>query len=249
MPQVIVIPTGTDNYTYLLTSRDRTVIIDPGAAPPVLQALQAHRLTANAFLLTHQRADHCAGVAELTARLACPVYGYADARLPAVTRPVRDHERIAPAIAGIEVMHTPGHTATAVCYRVVSSPAIVFTGDTLFAGGCGRLCEESAATMYASLCALAALPTTTLLYGGHRYGVKYCRFALEIEPHNPALHQRLRRFRRNGGRDVPTSLADELRCNPFLRCAETSLKQALGMPDADGVEIFSRLRSRKDRFR
>ena len=249
MPQVIVIPTGADNYTYLLASRDRAVIVDPGETLPVLRALQAHRLTATAILLTHHHADHCAGAAELAAHRACPVYGYPDARLPVVTRPVHDQDRIAPAIAGIEVMHTPGHTATSVCYRVVSSPVIVFTGDTLFTGGCGRLCEGAPATMYASLCALAALPRTTLLYGGHRYGVENCRFALSIEPRNSALHRRLQRFRRNGGRDVPSSLADELRCNPFLRCAQKPLKQALGMPDADSVDVFNRLRSRKDRFR
>ena len=249
MPQVIVIPTGADNYTYLLTSRDHAVIIDPGEALPVLRALRAHRLTADAILLTHHHADHCAGVTALTAQLACPVYGYPDARLPVVTRALRDRERIAPAIAGIEVIHTPGHTATSVCYRVVSSPAIVFTGDTLFTGGCGRLCEATPATMYASLCTLAALPTTTQLYCGHRYGAENCRFALSLEPHNTNLHLRLQHLRRTGGRDVPSSLAHELCCNPFLRCAETSLKEALGMPDADPVEIFSLLRKRKDRFR
>ena len=141
MPQVFVVPIGTDNYSYLLASRDHAVIIDPGEAMPVLQALRTHRLTATAILLTHHHTDHCAGVAALTAQLACPVFGYADARMTTVTRPVRDRDRIASAIAGIQVMHTPGHTTNSVCYRVLSSPAIVFTGDTLFTGGCGRLCE------------------------------------------------------------------------------------------------------------
>ena len=157
--------------------------------------------------------------------------------------------------AKIQVLATPGHTRTSVCYYMQPSNenpnGLLWTGDTLFVGGCGRIFECDPQTMWASLLKLASLPDDTLVYCGHDYTLENYEFALSIEPDNEIVKRRLNDFRqmlRRGEQTVPSSILQEKETNPFLRADTPGLKAALSMTNAQAVEVFAELRRRKDVF-
>ena len=190
------------------------------------------------ILLTHHHADHVAGTDEVRLRFGCPVVGAAaDAhRLPKLDQAVREGDRVALGGAAAEVIDTPGHTRGQINFHFPEG-GVLLSGDTLFSLGCGRLIEGTAAEMFASLRKLAALPGATKVCCGHEYTESNARFALSVDPENPALVARaaeVRRQRAAGQPTLPSVLSDELAANPFLRA-----------PD---VATFADLRARKDRF-
>jgi hydroxyacylglutathione hydrolase len=155
----------------------------------------------------------------------------------------------------IRVMRTPGHTLTSVCYYIEPSVgnenSILWTGDTLFVGGCGRLLECNAQSMWDSLQKLASLPDDTLVYCGHDYTLENYEFASGIEPDNQAVKERLdqiRQLQKQGKLTVPSSILQERTTNCFLRAGTSEMKAVLGMPQAQAVEVFAELRRRKDVF-
>lgn len=210
-----------DNYIWLIgcEGQSTVAIVDPGDADPVLAYLEHEGLVPCAILITHHHGDHTGGVKELVARYAIPVYGPANERIPALTHPLREGDRVELATCALtlQVFDTPGHTRGHICYY---GHGALFSGDTLFTAGCGRLFEGSAAQMYTSLEKLRTLPDETLLYCAHEYTEANLRFAVVAEPANPATVTRaeeVRQLRRAGQPTVPATLALEKATNPFLR--------------------------------
>ncbi len=252
MLQVWPVPVLADNYVWLVAAEgeSRAVAVDPGEAAGVQQALAAHGLELAAVLLTHHHADHVAGAAAL-AGSRLPVFGPALEHVAAVTRPLADGDRLEIAELSFDVLHVPGHTRGHLAYV---GEGVLLCGDTLFAAGCGRLFEGSPAEMWSSLRRLAVLPPDTLVCCGHEYTVANLRFARLVEPGNPVIESRLASAagcRDRGRPTVPSTLADELASNPFLRCAEPTVVAAAsrhaGRAVAPGVDCFTVVRRWKDR--
>lgn len=246
-----------DNYVWILGAADseRVVVVDPGSGPPVVAELKARGQQPAAILLTHHHGDHVGGVASLLDRWPVPVYGPARESIAEVSRPVRGGDRVDfPALGVIlDVIDVPGHTIGHVAYV---GDGFVLCGDTLFAGGCGKIFEGTAEQMVSSLDALGSLPATTSVFCAHEYTESNLRFAAEVEPDNPALIRRRKQvgeLRAAGLPTVPSTVAEELRTNPFLRCdvpavAEAAERRA-GRTLSDRVEVFAVVRAWKDGWR
>jgi hydroxyacylglutathione hydrolase len=264
--QVTPIPCFTDNYAYLVTRSDaqqaEAVVVDASEAAPVLAALQGRRLTA--ILSTHHHYDHVGGNAEL-ARLfpQAAIYShqaeYAEAsagRVPNQTHGLADQAVFSVLGVEFQALHIPGHTTTAVAFYAATE-GLLFTGDTLFGAGCGRLFEGTPAQMYQSLQRLLQLPPETRVYSGHEYTAKNLAFALAVEPHSEAVQARLAATQQLRSQDLPTvpsSLATEAATNPFLRCsvatvvAAAAARPPVDHPEPDPVEVFARLRAWRNTF-
>ncbi|MBY6189096.1 hydroxyacylglutathione hydrolase [Microbulbifer agarilyticus] len=246
------IPAFNDNYIWHLQQNDEHWVVDPGDAAPVMAALAGKQL--HGILLTHHHFDHTGGVAELTAAFNCPVYG--PATIEGVTHPLRDGDHLTLLGAPCEVLAVPGHTLDHIALLMTDGEAKhLFCGDTLFAGGCGRLFEGTPNQMYQSLSRLAALPGDTRVYCAHEYTLANLEFALAVDANNPRLRDRQRdakAIRDRGEPTLPSSIELERATNPFLRADEPDIRlqaQAKGLPEnANPVEIFANLRHQKDVF-
>lgn len=252
LPEIVTVPCLRDNYAYLVRdpSSGATCCVDVPEAAPILAALAARGWGLDEIWLTHHHPDHIDGVAALVAATGARVTGAAaDAhRLPPLDRAVRAGDRLALGTLAGEVLEVPGHTVGHVAYVL---PGAAFTADSLMALGCGRLFEGTPAQMWDSLQRLAALPGDTLVCSGHEYTESNARFALTIEPGNPALQARaaaVRAARAEGRPTVPSTLAEERATNPFLRAHLPEIKAALGMAGASDTAAFAEIRARKDRF-
>jgi len=254
--RVIPVPCLSDNYAYLVAAGDgaagaEAFVVDPSEAEPVIAALEREGLRPVAIVNTHHHPDHVGGNEGLRARYgALPVYAHESdqGRVPAQTDSVVEGRRFR--VAGLELdpIHVPGHTTGAVAYCVEDA---VFTGDTLFVAGCGRLFEGTPAMMYHSLAdKLGRLPAATRVFCGHEYTAANLRFAVHVEPDNHAAAAKLERVtaaRARGEVTVPSTIGEELATNPFLRCSERAV--ARRFPGASAVEVFAAVRQAKDTFR
>ena len=255
--QVSAIPAFTDNYLWLIHDDQHAAVVDPGDAAPVLAALQANNLKLDAILLTHHHADHVGGVQILLQKFDVPVYGPANEKIAGITNKLRQADQVelkAPHIQ-FSVIDVPGHTAGHIAYYAAEQDWL-FCGDTLFAGGCGRLFEGTAAQMTASLAKLSALPDSTLVYCAHEYTLSNLRFALAAEPENSALQERFsveEEKRAHGIATVPSLLGLEKSTNPFLRNQESRVIDQLiaqgRLHTRDPIEAFAALREWKNTFR
>ena len=253
MLEIIRIPALKDNYIWLLRKGRAAVVVDPGDARPVIAVLEREHLRLASILVTHHHADHQGGVADLLAVGPAEVYGPAVESITAITQPLGGGERILPGLPDIafEVFAVPGHTRGHLAFY---GNGCLFCGDTLFAGGCGRLFEGTPAQMHASLMRLAALPDDTAVYCAHEYTEANLRFALAVEPGNRALKERAAEVaaaRARGLATVPSTLAVEKATNPFLRCGEPEVIAAAQgrAPDArDAAAVFAALRAWKNEF-
>jgi hydroxyacylglutathione hydrolase len=255
---VLAVPAFKDNYLWLIHDGVHAAAVDPGDAGPILAALQSHKLALTAILLTHHHADHIGGVDGLLERFAVPVFGPEHDGIAAVTQPVSEGDRVS--VPGLDleldVLEVPGHTKGHIAYVRRSGLHWLFCGDTLFAGGCGRLFEGTPEQMVVSLSKLAALPEDTQVYCAHEYTLSNLRFALAVEPGNEALQLRvqLEDAKRKGGvPTVPSSMGLELATNPFLRYQEpevvdTLMKAGKLKPGAHPVQAFAALREWKNVF-
>jgi len=260
---VLTIPAFNDNYLWLIHDGVHAAVVDPGDAQPIRDALAENRLTLTAILLTHHHADHIGGVPALLADTPVPVFGPRGDGIAAVTQPLGEGDRVrVPGLdLELEVLDVPGHTRGHIAYVRRKEDGAgganwVFCGDTLFAGGCGRLFEGTPEQMTASLAKLAALPDDTLVYCAHEYTIANLRFAQAVEPDNQAVALRMRdASERRGTRlpTVPSTIGLERGTNPFLRYTEPgivhSLVQAGRLPaGAPPVQAFAALREWKNVF-
>jgi hydroxyacylglutathione hydrolase len=258
--EVVPVPQLSDNYAYLVmdpASREAAVV-DCAEAAPVLAEVDRRRARLVAVLATHHHFDHVGGNLDLLAEIpGLRVHGSADdaPRIPGITHRLRDGDRVEVGPLRGRVIMIPAHTSGHVAYHFPDDAA-VFTGDTLFAGGCGRLFEGDAAQMMGSLARLSALPDATRVYCGHEYTEKNLRFAAELEPGNRALAEKLARvraLRREGKPTVPSTIAEEKATNPFLRTDSPELAASVrrrvpDLPPGDRVALFAAVRALKDRF-
>lgn len=227
---VVTVKCLRDNYAYLVIDGDAAAVVDPGEAAPVREALEREGVRLAAIWLTHHHADHVGGAAELAGDGVEVVAHASDvSRIAGVTKPVEEGDVVR--MGGLEarIIHNPGHTLGAISYVV---GGCVFTGDTLFGAGCGRIFEGTPAMMHASLQKLAALDPATRVYFGHEYTANNLRYATEAEPGNAAIAARAKALQVPS---APSTIAEELATNPFVRARD--------------VDELAARRTAKDMFR
>ncbi|PIE07673.1 MAG: hydroxyacylglutathione hydrolase [Rhodobacterales bacterium] len=248
------IPCLADNYAFLVHDRKSgaTALFDAPEHWPVQRELERHDWQLTHIFLTHHHSDHTGAVGELVAAYHPEVIGAArDAhRLPPLDVAVEPGQVYDMWGREVQVIDAAGHTSGHVAYYLPRLGA-AFTGDSLMALGCGRLFEGTPAQMWATLSRLMALPKDTLICSGHEYTAANGRFAVTVDPDNPALAERnalTARARALGTPTVPSSLELELATNPFLRAREPGVKAGLGMEGASDEEVFAHIRAAKDAF-
>ena len=254
---LIALPAFEDNYLWLLHDGQQALVVDPGDAAPVHAALRRLGLRLASILVTHHHGDHTGGVTALREASGATVYGPARERIPEPFTPLAGGDRLRVLGLDFEVLDVPGHTAGHIAFfaRDVDGAPLLFCGDTLFSGGCGRIFEGTPAQLLASLDALAALPPTTRVCAAHEYTLGNLRFARTVEPDNTALadHERQCLQRRADGRPtLPSTIGLERAINPFLRSREAAVTRAVRAhsPSAnDAVAVFAALRQWKNEFR
>ncbi|HSO06042.1 MAG TPA: hydroxyacylglutathione hydrolase [Pelomicrobium sp.] len=256
MPElkVVPVPAFADNYIWVIRDDQHAAVVDPGDADPVIAYLERESLELAAILATHHHGDHVGGNPALLRRFRVPVYGPRAESIGTVTEPLKEGDRVRVPVLGLEfsVLEVPGHTAGHIAYV---GHGWLFCGDTLFACGCGRLFEGTAAQMYRSLGKLASLPGDTQVFCAHEYTLSNIRFARAADGGNPALQQREQLEAARRAKDEPTlpsSIGLELATNPFLRCEDPAVQRAAsthaGRALSDPVQVFATLREWKNRF-
>ncbi|KAL3676913.1 hypothetical protein R1sor_026861 [Riccia sorocarpa] len=252
--QIELVPCLRDNYAYLLhdTSSGVTGIVDPGEVEPVVAALESKGYKLDYILNTHHHGDHTGGNLGLKRHYNAKVVGpkVDKDRIPGIDIPLSDeswkfgnHE--------LKAIFTPGHTVGHVCYYFPEAKA-VFTGDTLFSAGCGRVFEGSMDQMWSSLSTLSLLPEDTKAYVGHEYTASNVKFALTVEPNNQTLvsyKHVVEKLRQKGQPTIPTTIGQENSFNPFLRPFVEEVRKSMKLSaTADNVEVFAAIRHAKDKF-
>ncbi|MBC3883306.1 hydroxyacylglutathione hydrolase [Undibacterium sp. LX40W] len=254
---ILTVPAFDDNYLWIVHNGTDAVVVDPGDGKAILQALQDHQLQLKAILLTHHHADHVGGVPDLLMSFSVPVYGPATDNIKAVTHPLNGGDKLLIECLNLnfQVLAMPGHTLGHIAYYS-EKEQVLFCGDTLFAGGCGRIFEGTPAQMFNSLNTLAALPEQTAVYCAHEYTLSNLRFALAANPNNSALQVRQSTDQQKRDQHIPTvpsTIGLEKQTNPFLRSADPDIKRSLIdqqkiEEDADELAVFTALRTWKNNF-
>ncbi len=264
MIKVHTLPAFNDNYLWLfhLEGSRNAYVVDPGDANVVIHALDSLSLELGGILITHHHADHTGGIATLLNHKPVAVYGPNSANIPLVSHAFKQGEvlELAPNLK-FDCIEVPGHTLDHIAWfcdtEAQGHPQapLLFCGDTLFAGGCGRLFEGSAAQMLNSLSKLATLPSSTAVHCAHEYTLANLAFARAADPDNARLQERIQQaeaLRKTGTPTVPSQLGLELDTNPFLRCALPELRQTAKVFKAstgnEPEEVFASIREWKDSF-
>jgi len=255
--EIAAIPALNDNYIWIIHNESCAIAVDPGEAEPAHAYLKSHGLQLIAILCTHRHADHTGGIAELREVYNVPVYGRRHPGNPHITHDLREGNQLkfgSPAIE-LNVIEIPGHLEDHLAYIAADTkPGILFCGDVLFGAGCGRHFEGTLAQLHHSLQRLAQLPGDTRVYSAHEYTAANLRFALACEPGSEAVQQRIadvKRLRAENQPTLPSTIALENATNPFLRCTQPEIIQALqrrGLTDTSELGVFKALRAWRNLF-
>lgn len=256
MVEVFQISALQDNYIYILrNSSEEVAVVDPSESQPVHQFLKEKNWPLHFILNTHHHFDHVGGNLELKKMWNSSVIGFhKDAhRIPGIDISLKEDEIWSWGGEKCQILFIPGHTLGHIAFWFIDEK-LLFCGDTLFGMGCGRLFEGTAEQMLSSLQKLSSLPQDTLVYCGHEYTYKNGLFALKVEGGNPYIKERCETIAKNQKKPtVPFYLRDELRTNPFLRCAHFMKEDLITHPDLkkhwkSKLEIFTQIRKLKDHF-
>lgn len=248
-PDVIIVKTPPDNYSYIISSNNESAVIDPSDADIVSFHLKEMKLNLRFILATHHHSDHTAGIKSLKKDTNAIVYG-GDKRISLIDKVLLDNDTITLGEIRIKVIATPGHTRGQVSYYLLDND-MVFTGDTMFGAGCGRIFEGSPEKMYDSLKRLSELPENTLVYFGHEYTLKNLEFAHIVDSDNNDIIERLnivRKLEKNNQPTTPSTIAIEKKTNPFLRANCKQIRTYLDMINRSDIAVFAELRNRKNNF-
>lgn len=257
MLKIIPIPAFDDNYLWLLHNGQRALVVDPGDAAPVQRVLSELNLRLDTILVTHHHKDHIGGVDELRNTTDAKVYGPATEKIPKPYAALRQGDAAQALGLTFQVIDVPGHTAGHIAFYTpdVNGKPLLFCGDTLFSGGCGRLFEGTPAQMLASLDKLAVLPGNTVVCCTHEYTLSNLRFAMAVDANNKDLadyQAQCMALRAQNKPTLPTSIAQELLINPFLRTRQDALIASARHFDAaaqDEISVFAAIRHWKNQFK
>lgn len=251
---VLPVPAFNDNYIWVLCDENNRFCdcVDPGDAQPLLQWLSDNQYTLRAILLTHHHYDHINGVQELLKAFpSCIVYGPDDARIAQMNRIAQEQDVINLPPYQYQVLANPGHTSTHISYFELQHQWL-FCGDTLFSAGCGRVFDGTMTQLHDSLQMFKNLPDNTQIFCGHEYTQQNLRFAQSVEPNNQDVSEYLNDIINKPIHcTLPSTLARELKINPFLRTDAKEVQQyalAHGANDSSSLNVFTALRNQKNLF-
>lgn len=250
MINIVPVPAFEDNYIWLLVHERNVVVIDPGDATPVLKALKENNWTLKAILITHHHDDHIGGVQALRLQFPVPVYAPGYRAYPFEHIPVKEGDSIQLNDIGesFQVLWLPGHTLDHIAYI---NDNYLFCGDVLFGAGCGRLFEGTPLQMLNSLNRIKQLPISTHVFCTHEYTVKNIQFARMLEPSNQKLKSReikVTQLRQHNLPTLPSTIAEELETNPFLRCTHHEIMQNSGAKSSAEIDIFTAIRQLRNHY-
>tara|TARA_B110000438_G_scaffold205521_1_gene197176 strand:+ start:778 stop:1539 length:762 start_codon:yes stop_codon:yes gene_type:complete len=251
---VTPIPCLNDNYAYIIEDNKSKLVgvVDPSEAFPIVSFLKKNKLELSYILNTHHHFDHVGGNSELKKLYNAKVVGFFGDkhRIPGIDITLKDNEKWHFGNSLVKIFHIPGHTLGHICF-FFEKEKIVFTGDTLFSLGCGRIFEGDHKQMLASLNKIKQLPKNTKIYCGHEYTYKNAEFCTKHDPDNKNLKKKfetIKKLRSNNLPTVPTTLEDELNTNIFLRCNKKEVKIKLNMENQEDYKVFEKVRGLKDSF-
>jgi len=252
--QITPVPCLNDNYAYVIEDdNSKTIgVVDPSEALPIISFLNNKNLKLNYILNTHHHLDHIGGNEELKKLYNAKVVGFLGDkhRIPGIDITLKDNEKWYFGNSIIRIFHIPGHTLGHICF-FFEKEKIVFTGDTLFSLGCGRIFEGDHKQMLTSLNIIKNLPKSTKIYCGHEYTYKNAEFCLKHDSNNADLKKKfkiIKKLRSDNLPTIPTTLEDELKTNIFLRCDQKDLKIKLNMENQEDYKVFQKVRDLKDSF-
>ncbi len=252
--KIIIVKCLVDNYSYIIYNERTRVaaVIDPSDAEPITNEIQNHNLKLKYILNTHHHFDHVGGNLKLKQKYKCKVAGYENdkTRIPEIDIGLKNNQKWKNKLFECEILHIPGHTSGHISIYIKEIGAL-FTGDTLFSLGCGRIFEGTYDEMFHSLEKLKKFPKNTKIYCGHEYTKKNSDFCLSIDHKNSKLLDKINQIIeniKNNKPTIPSTLGDELECNIFLRSDDTEIQKQLGINSGNQIETFIKLRDLKDNF-
>jgi len=243
----------TDNYIWLVSTNEGSIVVDPGESKEILNLIDTNKINLKGVLITHHHYDHTNGLLDLTNKMNLEVYG--PEKIEGINNIVKESDKFSIIGIDFEVIEIPGHTLDHLAfYSFNDEDPILFCGDTLFAGGCGRVFEGTFEQMFWSLKKISNYPKETKVFSGHEYTLSNLKFALEVDKDNKDLiceFNNIEKLTSSGIPSLPTNLNKELKMNPFLRCHDIDIKnkviEKFDIID-DELEIFTALRKWKDNF-
>ncbi len=254
MVKIESIEAFTDNYIWLVTTNEGSIVIDPGESSNIINLVHKNQLDLKAILVTHHHFDHTGGIEEIISHCPVDVFGPFN-NIQTIRKKLKGGDILNVIGIEFEIIEIPGHTLDHIAfYSENNGRPILFCGDTLFAAGCGRVFEGTYEQMFESLIKLKNLPTNTNIYCGHEYTLSNLRFAKEVEPFNKDIlsrYNKVLKLREKGTPSVPSTLSNELKTNPFLRCDNKEVQENISSKfkiTKENKEIFKALRSWKDNF-
>ena len=252
--KIKIIPCLKDNYSYVIIDENnkKTCVVDPSESEPIINFLEMNNLRLNYILNTHHHYDHIGGNSELKKKYKAKVVGFKEdyKRIPEIDIKLKDGEIWQEDNFEAKIMHIPGHTLGHICFYFYKDNNL-FTGDTLFSLGCGRIFEGTYQQMFSSLEKIKKLPPKTKIYCGHEYTLQNSKFCIQYDKENQSLIEKIKDINeklKNNKPTIPSTLEDELKNNIFLRSDKKNIKTNLNIDSSSSLVTFSKLRDLKDNF-